>query len=64
MFLYLAMLIVVSHFIWPIGQAVKTPPSQGGIMGSIPVWVTKTIKLRVLTVTTNSGDTLYLYLTL
>lgn len=27
------------------------------------VWVTKTIKLRVLTVTTNSGDTLYLYLT-
>ena len=25
---------------WPLGQAVKTPPSQGGIMGSIPVWVT------------------------
>ena len=49
---------------WPLGQAVKTPPSQGGIMGSIPVWVTKTLKLRVLTVTTNSGDTLYLYLTL
>ncbi len=27
--------------IWPLGQAVKTPPSQGGIMGSIPVGVTK-----------------------
>ncbi len=26
---------------WPLGQAVKTPPSQGGIMGSIPVGVTK-----------------------
>ena len=26
---------------WPIGQAVKTRPSQGRIMGSIPVWVTK-----------------------
>ena len=26
----------------PLGQAVKTPPSQGGIMGSIPVRVTKT----------------------
>ena len=25
----------------PLGQAVKTPPSQGGIMGSIPVGVTK-----------------------
>ncbi len=25
---------------WPLGQAVKTPPSQGGIMGSIPVGVT------------------------
>ena len=27
-------------YIWPLGQAVKTPPSQGGIMGSIPVGVT------------------------
>ena len=26
--------------LWPLGQAVKTPPSQGGIMGSIPVGVT------------------------
>ena len=26
---------------WPLGQAAKTPPSQGGIMGSIPVGVTK-----------------------
>ena len=25
----------------PVGQAAKTPPSQGGIMGSIPVRVTK-----------------------
>ena len=29
--------------IWPVGQEVKTPPSQGGIMGSIPVRVTKQI---------------------
>ena len=27
----------------PVGQAAKTPPSQGGIMGSIPVRVTKKI---------------------
>ena len=27
----------------PLGQAVKTPPSQGGIMGSIPVGVTNKI---------------------
>ena len=27
--------------IWPLGQAVKTAPSQGAIMGSIPVGVTK-----------------------
>ena len=26
--------------IWPVGQAVKTPPSHGGIMGSSPVRVT------------------------
>ncbi len=25
---------------WPVGQAVKTPPFHGGIMGSIPVRVT------------------------
>ena len=25
---------------WPVGQAVKTPPSHGGIMGSSPVRVT------------------------
>ena len=31
---------------WSIGQAVKTPPSQGGIMGSIPVGVTRTVKPR------------------
>ena len=29
------------YAIRPLGQAVKTPPSQGGIMGSIPVGVTK-----------------------
>ncbi len=32
---------------WPLGQAVKTPPSQGGIMGSIPVGVTKADKSRL-----------------
>ncbi len=26
--------------IWPIGQAVKTPPFHGGNTGSNPVWVT------------------------
>ena len=26
---------------WPVGQAVKTPPFHGGNMGSIPVRVTK-----------------------
>ncbi len=30
-------------FLRPLGQAVKTPPSQGGIMGSIPVGVTTKI---------------------
>ena len=29
------------YHIWPVGQAVKTPPFHGGIMGSIPVRVTK-----------------------
>ncbi len=28
---------VASTFIWPIGQAVKTPPSHGGNRGSIPL---------------------------
>ena len=27
--------------LWPRGQEVKTPPFHGGIMGSIPVGVTK-----------------------
>ena len=27
--------------IWPLGQAVKTPPSHGGIRGSIPLEATK-----------------------
>ena len=31
---------------WPLGQAVKTPPSQGGIMGSIPVGVTKQNEIK------------------
>ena len=26
--------------LWPIGQAVKTPPFHGGNRGSIPLWVT------------------------
>ena len=26
-------------YLWPIGQAVKTSPSHGGIRGSIPPWV-------------------------
>ena len=29
--------------IWPVGQAVKTPPFHGGIRGSIPLRVTKLI---------------------
>jgi hypothetical protein len=32
--------IIKLNEIWPIGQAVKTPPFHGGNMGSIPVWVT------------------------
>ena len=27
--------------LWPIGQAVKTPPSHGGIRGSIPLRTAK-----------------------
>ena len=30
--------------IWPVGQAVKTPPFHGGNMGSSPVRVTKQSK--------------------
>ena len=33
--------IFTAPFIWPVGQAVKTPPFHGGNMGSIPVRVTK-----------------------
>ena len=29
-----------NHHIWPVGQAVKTPPFHGGNMGSSPVRVT------------------------
>ena len=32
--------IGILNTIWPVGHAAKTPPSQGGIMGSIPVRVT------------------------
>ena len=37
--------------VWPIGQAVKTPPFHGGNRGSSPLWVTKTegvLKLPLL----------------
>ena len=30
----------MGHHIWPVGQAVKTPPFHGGIGGSIPPRVT------------------------
>ena len=30
----------MDHQLWPIGQAVKTPPFHGGNRGSIPLWVT------------------------
>ena len=33
-----------SFNIWPVGQAVKTPPFHGGNMGSSPVRVTKICK--------------------
>ena len=29
---------------WPLGQEVKTPPSHGGIRGSIPLEATKNIE--------------------
>ena len=30
---------LLSVLLWPVGQAVKTPPFHGGITGSIPVRV-------------------------
>ena len=33
--------------LWPLGQAAKTAPSHGAIMGSIPVGVTKKRKTAV-----------------
>ena len=35
-----------SFYIWPVGQAVKTPPFHGGNMGSSPVRVTRK-RLRI-----------------
>lgn len=32
--------VICENPIWPLGQAVKTPPSHGGFMGSSPVGVT------------------------
>ena len=34
--------------IWPVGQAVKTPPFHGGNMGSIPVRVTNYVSRKCL----------------
>ena len=34
-------------YVWPVGQAVKTPPFHGGITGSNPVRVTKYFKEHV-----------------
>ena len=31
---------ITSSIIWPLGQAVKTPPFHGGNRGSIPLGVT------------------------
>ena len=33
---------------WPLGQAVKTPPSHGGIRGSIPLEATRKKELKKL----------------
>ena len=30
-----------AELMWPIGQAVKTPPFHGGNRGSSPLWVPK-----------------------
>ena len=38
----------MGHHIWPVGQAVKTPPFHGGIGGSIPPPVTKYGRLAQL----------------
>ena len=35
----------ITTFMWPLGQEVKTPPSHGGIRGSIPLEATKKIAL-------------------
>ena len=43
------------YHIWPVGQAVKTPPFHGGNMGSIPVRVTIPIPLVSLTTRGFSG---------
>ena len=34
--------------IWPVGQAVKTPPFHGGIRGSIPLRVTKSQYMAIM----------------
>ena len=39
-------------FVWPVGQAVKTPPFHGGNTGSIPVRV---IKLKKHSITRFRG---------
>ena len=38
----------MGHHIWPVGQAVKTPPFHGGIGGSIPPPVTNYGRLAQL----------------
>ena len=38
---------ILLNVLRPIGQAVKTPPSHGGIMGSIPVWVTNVENMSI-----------------
>ena len=39
--------IVKYNFIWSVGQEVKTPPSHGGITGSIPV---RTVEKMTITI--------------
>ena len=41
--------------IWPVGQAVKTPPFHGGIMGSIPVRVTTDFREQLLPISAYGG---------
>ena len=33
-------------YVWPLGQAVKTPPFHGGNRGSIPLGVTRNTGFR------------------